>query len=290
MKPVVPSPIVQLHHPDFENKHIEVFVKREDLIHPEIMGNKWRKLKYNLEAARKLGKKRLVTFGGAYSNHVAATAAAAELFDFESKAIIRGEELNSASNQTLRTAAEKGMSFEFVSREQFRQLKMAYQGLQPEDYLLPEGGTNALAVEGVAELIDEIDVAFDILVTPVGTGGTLAGLLKGLKGKGMVWGFSALKGVFIHDEIEKLCEMNYLTHRNYKLFTDYHFGGYGKINQDLKGFMHTFMQEFGFLLDPVYTGKMFFGVWENVKNNQIAPGTRLLVLHTGGLQGIQEGD
>lgn len=290
MKPVVPSPIIQLRHPDLEKKEVKVFVKREDLIHPEIMGNKWRKLKYNLKEAKRLGKKRLVTFGGAYSNHVAATAAAAELFGFESKAIIRGDELTPDSNRTLRTAASKGMSFEFVSREQFRQLKTHYQDLKREDYLLPEGGTNALALQGVAELIKEIDVAFDILVTPVGTGGTLAGLLKGLEGKALVWGFSALKGAFMHEEISRLCEENGLTHRNYKLFTAYHFGGYGKINQDLKGFMHTFMQEFDFLLDPVYTGKMFYGVWENIKNNQIAPGTRLLVLHTGGLQGIQEGD
>lgn len=290
MKPVVPSPIVQLHHDVFQKKEIEVFVKREDLIHEEIMGNKWRKLKYNLEEAKKLKKKRLVTFGGAYSNHIAATAAAAALYGFESKGIIRGEELNASSNRTLRTAASKGMTLEFVSREQFRELKTSYPDMLPEDYLLPEGGTNAMALMGVAELIEEVDISFDVLVTPVGTGGTLVGLLAGLNGRSEVWGFSALKGEFIQEEIRKLCMANSLNHTNYKLFTNYHFGGYGKINQDLKGFMHTFKQEFDFLLDPVYTGKMFFGVWENVKNNQIAPGTRLLVLHTGGLQGIQEGD
>lgn len=290
MKPVVPSPIIQLHHNDFQKKKIEVYVKREDLIHGEIMGNKWRKLKYNLEEAKKLKKKRLVTFGGAYSNHIAATAAAAELFDFESKGIIRGEELNVKSNRTLFTAASKGMALEFVSRERFRELKEDYSSLQPEEYLLPEGGTNRLALKGVAEVINEIDIPFDILVTPVGTGGTLAGLLQGLRGQSEVWGFSALKGEFMHEEIRRLCEVNNLTHNNYKLFTNYHFGGYGKINQDLKGFMHTFKREFDFLLDPIYTGKMFFGVWENIKNNQIAPETRLLVLHTGGLQGIQERD
>lgn len=290
MKPVVPSPIVQLHHNDFKKRGIELFVKREDLIHEEIMGNKWRKLKFNLEAAKNLKKKRLVTFGGAFSNHIAATAAAAALYGFESKGIIRGEELNAESNQTLRKAASRGMKFEFVSREQFRHLKSAYARLLPEDYFIPEGGTNALALKGVAEIIKEVDISFDVVVTPVGTGGTMAGLLLGLKGKSEVWGFSALKGEFMHDEIRKLCTENNLNHTNYKLFTNYHFGGYGKINQDLKGFMHTFKQEFNFLLDPVYTGKMFFGVWENVKNNQIAPGTRLLVLHTGGLQGIQEGD
>ena len=182
------------------------------------------------------------------------------------------------------------MDLQFVSRKQFRELKKEYKELQPDEYLLPEGGTNALALKGVAEIIDEIDMPFDILVTPVGTGGTLVGLLKGLKSQAEVWGFSALKGTFMHEEIQHLCEKYQLPYRNYKLFTDYHFGGYGKINQDLKGFMHTFKQEFNFLLDPVYTGKMFFGVWENVKNNQIAPGTRLLVLHTGGLQGIQEGE
>ncbi len=290
MKPVVPSPIVQLHHNDFQKKGIEVYVKREDLIHEEIMGNKWRKLKYNLDEAQKRGKKRLVTFGGAYSNHIAATAAAANLYGFQSKGIIRGEELHANSNPTLRKAASKGMKFEFVSRQRFRELKSNYTDLSSEDYLLPEGGTNTLAIKGVAEIISEVDISFDVIVTPVGTGGTLAGLLFGLEGKSEVWGFSALKGEFIHDEIRRLCSENNLTYTNYKLFTNYHFGGYGKINQDLKGFMHTFKQEFNFLLDPVYTGKMFFGVWENVKNNQIAPGTRLLVLHTGGLQGIQEGN
>lgn len=288
MKPVVPSPIVQLHHDDFLKKGIEVFVKREDMIHEEVMGNKWRKLKYNLEAARKLKKKRLVTFGGAYSNHIAATAAAAAIYDFESKGIIRGEELNESSNRTLKTAASKGMTFEFVTRTQFRELKKVYPGLQSDDYLLPEGGTNELALKGVAEIITEIDRPFDLLVTPVGTGGTLVGLLKGLNGQASVWGFSALKGDFIKDEVQLLCDRFQIAENNYQLFTNYHFGGYGKINQDLKGFMHTFKQEFNFLLDPVYTGKMFFGVWEKIKNNQIAPGTRLLILHTGGLQGIQE--
>lgn len=286
MKPVVPSPIVQLHHDLFEKKKIEVFVKREDLIHKEIMGNKWRKLKYNLIEAKKLKKNRLVTFGGAFSNHIAATAAAAELYDFKCKGIIRGEELNAQSNPTLRKATAKGMELEFVTREQFRKLKAEYNDLLETDYLLPEGGTNALALKGVAELVNEIDISYDMLVTPVGTGGTFVGLLSGLDGRSEVWGFSALKGEFMHDEIRGLLEKNELPHTNYKLFTNYHFGGYGKINRDLKGFIHTFKQEFDFLLDPIYTGKMFFGIWENVKNNQIAPGTRLLVLHTGGLQGI----
>ncbi len=288
MKPVLPSPIIQLHHKVLENKEIEIFVKREDLIHKEIMGNKWRKLKYNLEAAQKLKKRRLVTFGGAYSNHIAATAAAAHLYGFESKGIIRGEELNAESNLTLKTAAAKGMSFEFVPREEFRTLKKTYTKLEHFDFLIPEGGTNDLALEGVAEIIKEIEMSFDIMVTPVGTGGTLVGLIKGLNGRSKIWGFSALKGEFIRDEIRQLRVKNKLPHSNYELFTNYHFGGYGKINQDLKRFIHTFKQEFNVLLDPVYTGKMFFGVWEKVKNDQIAPGTRLLVLHTGGLQGLQE--
>ena len=288
MKPVVPSPIIKLHHDDFQKKQIEVFVKREDLIHEEIMGNKWRKLKYNLKEAERLKKKRLVTFGGAFSNHIAATAAAAKAFGFESRGIIRGDELNEQSNRTLRTAAKNGMALEFVSREKFREWKMNYPHIRPDEYLLPEGGTNALALKGVAEIMDEIDIPFDMLVTPVGTGGTLAGLLLGLKGKAEVWGFSALKGTFMHDVIRQLCEEHQIIHRNFKLFTNYHFGGYGKMNKDLRDFMNNFQEEFDFFLDPVYTGKMFFGVWEHVRNNQIAPGSCLLILHTGGLQGIQE--
>lgn len=285
--PSLPSPIIQLHSEVFSQKKVEVFVKREDLIHPEIMGNKWRKLKYNLEEARKLGCKRLVTMGGAFSNHIAATAAAAELYGFKSKGIIRGNELSPDSNVTLKTAHKKGMELQFVNRDEFREFRSETIAHRDGDYWLPEGGTNALALRGVSELIDEIDLEYDVIVTPVGTGGTMAGLLKGLRGQKRIYGFSALKGTFIRQEFNKLCLENEVNYLNYELITDYHFGGYGKINQDLKGFIHSFKQEFGFLLDPVYTGKMFFGVCEKVKNNQIAPTTRLLLLHTGGLQGIQ---
>ena len=284
--PSVPSPVIQLHSKLFSHKKVEIFVKREDLIHAEIMGNKWRKLKYNLEEARKLGKNRLVTFGGAYSNHIAATAAAAKLYGFRSKGIIRGDELSHNSNHTLQTASGNGMELEFVSREDFRRLKRAIPADQGADYWLPEGGTNSLALKGVSELVEEIAIEFDIVATPVGTGGTMVGLVKGLAGRSMVWGFSVLKGDFMQQEVRMLCEENAVPYSNYELFNDYHFGGYGKINQDLKGFMHSFKQEFGFLLDPVYTGKMFYGVWEKVENDQIAPATRLLLLHTGGLQGI----
>ena len=284
--PKTPSPIQQLHADFLAKKNISVFVKREDLIHPEIMGNKWRKLKYNLHAAREQKKNTLVTFGGAYSNHIAAVAAASRIYGFKSIGYIRGEELHADSNPTLRKASKDGMDLRFLTRTNFRKLKNTYQSRNPDEYFLPEGGTNLKAIQGATEIISEIDIPFDILVTPVGTGGTMAGLVRGLAGAKHVWGVGALKGRFLQQEFDKTLQKYDIPHRNYTLFSDDHFGGYGKITPELIHFINIFKQEFGFLLDPLYTGKMFHSVWDKVKNDQIAKNSCLLLLHTGGLQGI----
>jgi len=253
------------------------------------MGNKWRKLKYNLEEAHKLGKRQLLTFGGAYSNHIAATAAAAKLYGFESTGIIRGDELHSQSNPTLRLASENGMKLSFVSRSAYRKLtQSSHELVTPNDqtYILPEGGTNELAIKGCAEIVAEIPEDFDLIVCPIGTGGTFCGVAKSLKRDQGLLGFSALKGYFIKEEMDLLLNKYRIEHENYTVDTDYHFGGYGKSTSELKDFIGWFEENFQILLDPVYTGKTFFGVWDMVKKNKFEKNLRIVLLHTGGLQGI----
>ncbi|MEM6380241.1 MAG: 1-aminocyclopropane-1-carboxylate deaminase/D-cysteine desulfhydrase, partial [Bacteroidota bacterium] len=169
----LPTPIQQITHPLLEEKEIDVWVKRDDLIHEDIMGNKWRKLKYNLKQMRSNGQNKLVTMGGAFSNHIAATAAASKEFEFEAVGLIRGDELNEESNPTLQKASKKGMKFQFLNRQTFRRLRENPDEIKerfPYHYFLPEGGTNNLAIKGCKEVVSEIDFDFDILVTPIGTG------------------------------------------------------------------------------------------------------------------------
>jgi 1-aminocyclopropane-1-carboxylate deaminase len=284
----VPTPLEPFRHPILDEHGVTLFVKRDDLIHPEIMGNKWRKLKYNLEMARKLGKKALVTLGGAYSNHIAATAAAGREFGFSTIGVIRGHELNPQSNPTLRAASQNGMTFRFIDREMYRIWRddpdlVAAQ--YPEAYFLPEGGTNSLALQGVAELLDEILTPFDTIVTPVGTGGTLAGLVCGLGGKGHALGISVLKGDFMQREVQRILDENHIKMNNFSVETGYHRGGYGKADEEFLTFIREIRNRNGLNLDPIYTGKALFGVLDMVKkgvmNKQV-----IVFLHTGGLQGI----
>ncbi|MFY0687858.1 MAG: pyridoxal-phosphate dependent enzyme [Cyclobacteriaceae bacterium] len=282
------TPVEQLHSEFLSRYGVSVFVKRDDVNHPMIMGNKWRKLKYNLEQAKDQKCDTLLTYGGAYSNHVLATAAAAAAFGFKSIGVIRGDELNPDSNITLKTASDLNMKLEFVSREKFRKMKTQLSipaGLS-KVYVLPEGGTNKFAIKGCAELIHELGQEYDLIATSMGTGGTFAGLLMGLKGSGHLLGFSALKGPWINDETEKLLNEHQISYTNYGVYQDHYFGGYGKYTKTLIEFINAFYRDYHILLDPIYTGKMFFSVWEMIKNAQIATGSRILLIHTGGLQGI----
>ena len=267
---------------------LEVFIKREDQLHEHISGNKYRKLKYNLLAAREKGYDSLLTFGGAYSNHIAATAAAGAEFSFNTIGIIRGEELvdKITENPTLSFAKKCGMQFKFISREAYRKktslefldsLKEEYKGC----YILPEGGTNDLAVIGCEEILTKEDERFDYICVAVGTGGTIAGLINSAKQHQQVLGFPALKGEFLTDEIDRLTGKR----GNWKLIHDYHFGGYGKINRELIAFINQFKEETGVPLDPVYTGKMLFGIADMYQKGFFKKESKLLVIHTGGLQG-----
>ena len=271
---------------------IELFIKREDQIHPLVSGNKFRKLKYTILKAKELGQGTLLTFRGAYSNHIAATAAAGAMTGMNTIGVISGEELGVSlentlqRNQTLRKAQENGMQFHFVTRSAYRDKnnpaflrKLANRF--GNFYTIPEGGTNALAIHGCKEILKEGDADFDILCCPVGTGGTIAGIIEASYAHQKVYGYAALKGAFLNDELSSLT-----TRRNWLLYEENYFGGYAKVNEELILFINHFYTTTGILLDPIYTGKMIFRITDHIKAGKIPKNTRILAIHTGGIQGI----
>lgn len=276
--------------PDLQTEQ-PLYIKREDLIHPIISGNKFWKLKYNLQKAKELQKTTLVTFGGAMSNHIVATAAAGKENNFKTIGIIRGEEIQNKwkDNLSLQEAYSLGMNFYFVPRKEYR-LKERSEYIQEilntihNYYLVPEGGTNLLAVKGVSELLTEETKKFDIITTAVGTGGTISGLSVGALPHQHIIGFPALKNAqFLVKEILKLTEKE-----NFNLNLAYHFGGYAKITLELIEFINDFYLLNHIPLDPVYTGKMMFGLREMLRKGEIPSQKKVLAIHTGGLQGIKE--
>ena len=284
----------QIHLPVLEEKKIELFIKREDKIHPLVSGNKFRKLKYNLEEAKNQQQKTLLTFGGAFSNHIVATAVAGNVNGFKTIGIIRGNELGKnlentlANNTTLREAYKNGMGFVFVSREVYKDKTNENFIHQINEkfgdfYLIPEGGTNTFAIKGCEEILTKDDSKFDYICCAVGTGGTIAGLINSAKKHQKIIGFPALKGHFLTDEIKKYTIRN----DHWNLQTEYHFGGYGKYNVDLIRFINEFKKETSVLLDPIYTGKMMFGILDIIKKNRFPKNSKILAIHTGGIQGIE---
>lgn len=269
-----------------EYRHQRISIKRLDLIHPQISGNKFFKLKYNLLAARQQGFEKVLTFGGAYSNHIAATAFAAHKFGFQSLGMIRGEELAQRPfNPTLATAQQFGMQLEFISRNAYRQKDQPdfLQRLQqqyPDFYLIPEGGTNALAIQGCREILTAEDAQFDLICCAVGTGGTLAGLIEASQQHQQLLGFSALKGDFLTHEVAQLT-----TKRNWRILDNYCCGGYAKTTPELIQFIQTFEQRYNIPLEQVYTGKMLRGIFDLIDQDKIGPDQKILLIHTGGLQG-----
>ena len=283
----------QIHLPILTTKGVELFIKREDTIHPFVSGNKFRKLKYNIAEAKRQGKETLLTFGGAFSNHIAATAAAGKMAGFKTIGIIRGDELGKdvtktlLQNETLRNAYENGMQFKFITREAYRnktseefinQLKKEFGDF----YLVPEGGTNALAVKGCEEILTNEDEKFNYICCAVGTGGTISGLINSAKNHQKVIGFPALKGDFLVDEIKPFVSKN----NHWSIQNEYHFGGYGKYTEELIRFINEFKEQTGVLLDPIYTGKMLFGILDLVAKDMFPRNSKILAIHTGGLQGI----
>jgi 1-aminocyclopropane-1-carboxylate deaminase/D-cysteine desulfhydrase-like pyridoxal-dependent ACC family enzyme len=287
----IPSPIHALKDELFKEKKVNVFIKRDDLIHHEISGNKWRKLKYNIEEAN---NKTILTFGGAYSNHIAASAAACNYYSINCIGIIRGERPHKLNN-TLAFAIENGMRLEFISREKYRnkntpkfleELNLKYN--QP--YIIPEGGANENGVRGCSEVIQEIDEKFDFIISAIGTGTTLAGLSLGLNKKQKAIGISVLKGAqYLDLEIKQMLQ-NYPDNNagsNHSIKHKYHFGGYAKINSELIDFMNSFYLKHSIKTDPIYSGKSLFALYDMIKNDEFPENSTIVFYHCGGLQGIK---
>ena len=279
----IPTQKIKISNPNFS-----LFIRREDLIHPFISGNKFRKLKYNLVQAKAENHHTLLTFGGAFSNHIAATAFAGKEYGFKTIGIIRGDELESKIliNPTLKFAQECGMQFKFVTREEYRHKTEAdfIENLKHEFgdfYYVPEGGTNEFAVQGCEEILTQDDSQYDFVCSAVGTGGTISGIINSSFPHQKVLGFPALKGDFLNNEIRK-----FVHKENWELITDYHLGGYGKVNPELIAFVNQFYAENQVPLDPIYTGKMVFGVIDLISTNYFPENSKILLIHTGGLQGI----
>ena len=272
-------------------KDITLVIKREDLLHEYVSGNKFRKLYYNVIEAREKGYDSLLTFGGAYSNHIAATAAAGRELGIKTIGVIRGDELGEnlkqtlQENPTLRFAVSQGMRLHFVSRKAYRQktdpefISNLFQ-VFGKFYLVPEGGTNELAVKGTEEILTPEDDEFNYICSAIGTGGTIAGLINSAQPHQKVLGFPALKENFLHNNISK-----YVRSNNWELIRDYNFGGFAKINKDLVEFINMVYTLHNLPLDPVYTGKMLYGIIDLIKKDYFPKGSKILAIHTGGLQG-----
>jgi len=275
---------------------VSLFLKRDDLIHPEVSGNKWRKLKYNVQKFRDRDYEALLTFGGAYSNHIAATAAVGKILGIKTIGVIRGDELNSDSNPTLSKAAKDGMDLHFISREEYKERNdMDYKHSLRLQFgrilIIPEGGSNFEGINGAMETISGL--SYSHYACAVGTGATAAGLLLESGGKAQILGFSALKGDHVSDEIRTMLSI-YLLDRDaadeyvedFTCLTNYHQGGYAKTSDELISFMREFHKETGIKLDPVYTGKMMLGLVDMIGKGEIPSGSSVLAIHTGGLQGV----
>lgn len=280
------SPIHQINNKLFDALGLKVFIKRDDLIHPIISGNKWRKLKYLLKKAQALNKTHLVTFGGAYSNHLLATAAAAAKFGFKATGIVRGEVIE---NDTLFMCRLHGMELIFTDRESYRDkpaLFNKYFANNDDAFFIDEGGASPEAAKGCSELVDELTDSYDHVFCAAGTGTMAAGIINGLQSNGLSSQFHTVpvfkNGSFIANEIDKLL----LEPTSYHLHTDYHFGGYGKVNNELIAFVKNFVAATGILIEPIYTGKMLYAVYALAAKNYFKPGSSILAIHSGGIWGL----
>lgn len=282
----------------FADKQIKVDILRDDLLHPSISGNKFHKLKYNIANAKKKGNSTLLTFGGAYSNHIAATAVVGKEQGFRTIGIIRGEE-TLPLNPTLQLCVENGMEIHYLDRSTYRlkhtqDFKDYLRNEYGHFYLIPEGGTNYYAINGCMEIVPNY-TQYDYICCPIGTGGTIAGISIANNGKAKILGFPALKGGdFLYQDIEQHIhsvtsdkELTEELLESLELITEYHFGGYAKLNKELINFVQNFYQKHHIKWDIVYNGKMTYGVYELIKEGYFPENSSLLLIHTGGLQGIK---
>ena len=283
------STLEKLNLPVLNQHNVTVYIKRDDLIHREISGNKWRKIKYNLLFAAQNKFEGILTFGGAHSNHILAVAYVCKENNLKCLGIIRGDE-HVTRSKTLTECETLGMEFTFMNRTDYREksddkyLKLL-QEQYPNYLIIPEGGANDLGVKGCEEIISEIDIDFDFISVDCGTGATLAGMIRKLKPNQKAIGVQVLKGQdFITEEVIKFSPN---LNDKFEIWTDYHFGGYAKYHNELIEFMRWFYQETRIKLDPIYTGKQFYGVFDQIKKGYFPKGATIVLTHTGGLQGIE---
>lgn len=282
------SPIESLNLPIFNDRGLTLHIKRDDQIHPFISGNKWRKLKYALQSAVSKGNNHLVTFGGPWSNHLLATACAGAKFGFKTTGFVRGE---SVSNPNLSLCKLFGMELLFVDRTSYRNkpaLFEAYNHEHQQAYFIDEGGYGLEGAKGCAEIIDELPPDYDHIFCACGTGTTLAGLYQGCVNAGFdtrLHGIPVLAGGdFIREAVAGLYIGN--AQNPIILHTEYHFGGYAKTTPALNAFIKYFCAKTGILIEPVYTGKLFYGVFDLAQSDYFKEGSRILAIHTGGLTGM----
>lgn len=278
------TPLQQIVTALTEEKGVKLFIKREDMIHPYISGNKWRKLKYNIEEVKEASHKTLLTFGGAYSNHVVAVAYAGKALGIETIGVIRGEKY-SPLNPQLQFASDCGMKLHYISRKQYRNKEdpnfiNELKALFREFYLLPEGGDNELGIKGCTEIIDDIEILFDYICCACGTGATLKGIALSLREKQKAIGFSVLKNaVYIEKKIK-----NFVGNSNqWSINHDYHFGGYAKTAKQLDDFINQLSLQHQIPVEPVYTGKLLYGIFDLIQRDFFKKDDTIIAIHTGGV-------
>ena len=280
--------------PWLKTAHVSLKVLRLDDFCPQASGNKLFKLKYNLIAALDRGHRKIISFGGAYSNHIHALALAGKQHGIRTVGVIRGEPVDPL-NPTLNDARQAGMTLHFVSRECYRQrhegeFQQQLQQRLGASYIMPEGGSNELAIKGCEEIVDHISAHlgtdYDVVAVPCGTGGTLAGVARAVADDKLALGVSVLKGVdYLNDEIAGYIGIT--DRHNWRLEGDYHCGGYAKCHRDLAMFIQEFIGQTGIPVEPVYSGKLFFALKAMIESGQFAKGTRIVAVHTGGMQGLR---
>jgi 1-aminocyclopropane-1-carboxylate deaminase len=289
---MIASRLQKVTHPLFEKHQLSVSIKRDDTIHPIISGNKWRKLKFNLLHAKTQNYMGVISFGGSFSNHIHALAFSCQQQGLKSIGIIRGEK-EYASNFTLSMAQQWGMKLHFIDRKTYRLREnqdylAELQKLYPNYLIVPEGGSNTLALPGVGEVITELNqqCEFDTLLTPVGSGGTIAGLIQADNNQHQLIGIAVLKQKdYLTDQVNVLLE-NSSNYVNWQIMSEFHRGGYAKFTKEDVARILNFNEQTGFIFEPVYSGKMILALLALIEQNYFPIGHRIVILHTGGLQGI----
>ena len=286
----IPTPITEIKSDLIASKKLSVFVKREDLIHPIISGNKWRKLKYNFEYMKQKKINKVLSFGGAYSNHLHALSWYANFNKIKSIGIVRGEK-STKLNSTLMFCKKNNMDLYYLDRDTYRtnkysndliiDIKKKFKNI----HILPEGGCNFLGVKGCKEILDELDEKYNFICASFGTGCTSAGIINSLRQNEYFLAFSSLKG---GEKMKKNISDMSNNSKKWQIISDYHFGGFAKKNKKLDDFIKDFYFNHKIKLDPVYTGKLFFGIFDLISRDYFKPKSKILIIHTGGLQGIQK--